>query len=82
MRDEKLYRHLSGLYLTDSIPFDWNDLSIELQNEYIAEHIWEPFENWEPKAVIELIDDAYEHIKPYIQNEITAFVEEFDFQPS
>lgn len=58
-------RWASGFYLTTHFPDDWFKWSIETQNAFISEHVWEAVEGHKPEEVynliLELAESAEKH---------------------
>ena len=44
-------------YLTDKLPSNFDELDEQDIMDFIRDHRWEPFEQWEPHGIWELIDD-------------------------
>ena len=64
----------SGFYLTDNIPDEYyTEWDEDEQDQFIQEHLWEPFEYWQTKDVLEQIHVLAYHIenKDYPTNEDT-----------
>ena len=53
----------SGFYLTDNIPDEYyTEWDEEEQDQFIQDHLWEPFMYWESKDVLEQINVLAFHI--------------------
>ena len=50
--------HVSGNFMCDNYPEDYDELSEEDLFAFIRAHAWEQFEYMEPKYVWDLIDSA------------------------
>lgn len=46
----------SGHLTTDHYPDNWNDMDSSDQEEWLSDHVWEPFENYRPAEVAKLVD--------------------------
>ena len=54
----------SGFYLTDNIPDEYyTEWDEDEQDEFIQTHLWQPFEYWETRDVLEQIDSLAYHIR-------------------
>lgn len=47
----------SMFYLTDELPSNFDELDEQDIMDFIRDHRWQPFEDWEPHGIWELIDD-------------------------
>jgi len=47
----------SMFYLTDELPSNFDELDEQDVMDFIRDHRWQPFEDWEPHGIWELIDD-------------------------
>lgn len=47
----------SGFYLTDALPNDFDSMDEHEVMSYIQRNRWEPFDQWEPSEIMELIED-------------------------
>ena len=64
----------SGFYLTDNIPDEYyTEWDEDEQDQFIQDNLWEPFQFWRTKDVLEQIDVLAYHIrnKDYPTNEDT-----------
>lgn len=63
----------SGHFLTEKIPDDWEDMSSAEQDDYLQEHVWEPYVNRPLGELWELIeinaDTSIHFFKPDILQE-------------
>jgi len=57
MNKKQSYIRASKFYLTDELPSNFDELDEQDVMEYIRDHRWQPFEDWEPHGIWELIDD-------------------------
>ena len=57
MNRSQSYIRASKFYLTDELPSNFDELDEQDVMEYIRDHRWQPFEDWEPHGIWELIDD-------------------------
>ena len=53
---EKLFIRLSGHFLAVHLPDDFFTYEEEDQMQFIADHAWQPFEDYQPEDVYDLID--------------------------
>ena len=58
----KILQLASSAYLTESYPFDWEDLTAAEQREFISDHLWGPLENEPTCLIADAIDDLAENI--------------------
>ena len=47
----------SNFYLCEALPKDFDKLDEQEVTDFIRDNRWEPFEEWEPHGVWELIED-------------------------
>lgn len=47
----------SNFYLCEALPEDLDELDEQEVTDFIRENRWEPFEQWEPHGIWELIED-------------------------
>ena len=57
MTKEQALIRASAHYLTEPIPEDFFDWAESKQNIYIAVHAWQPFEEFCPEDIYQMIDD-------------------------
>jgi len=55
MTHEELIIWASGIFLTESLPTNYNIWTDDQFNEFIESHAWEPFENWDAADIYESI---------------------------
>ena len=58
MTYEEVVVQVSGNYLTDYLPANWNKMEEKELDEFLESHAWEPLEYWDTNDVWELIMDA------------------------
>ena len=58
MTYEEVVMQVSGNYLTDYLPANWNKMEEKELDEFLESHAWEPLEYWDTNDVWELIMDA------------------------
>ena len=58
MTYEEVVMQVSGNYLTDYLPANWNKMEEKELDEFLENHSWEPFEYWDTNDVWELIMNA------------------------
>ena len=64
MTKTESYIRASKFYLTEELPSDLFELSQKEVADFIQENRWQPFEDWEPHGIWELIEDlAIEFLK-------------------
>ena len=64
MNKTESYIRASKFYLTEELPSDLFELSQKEVEDFIQENRWQPFEDWEPHGIWELIEDlAIEFLK-------------------
>ena len=70
MHDHTYYIRLASQhYLIDEIPENWIDLTTEEQDKFLADNAWQPFQDMEPDALIEHIEDLAMSFKLVAQYE-------------
>jgi hypothetical protein len=57
MNRSQAYLRASKFYLTDELPSNFDELDEQDIMDFIRDHRWQPFEDWEPHGIWELIDD-------------------------
>ena len=50
-----MLHRLSGYFLTECIPFCWEDMNNGEQYDFISEHKWKPFDNTSTDTLLETI---------------------------
>lgn len=58
MTYEEVVVQVSGNYLTDFLPANWNKMEEKELDEFLENHSWEPLEYWDTNDVWELIMNA------------------------
>ena len=58
MTYEEVVVQVSGNYLTDFLPANWNKIEEKKLDEFLENHAWEPFEYWDTDDVMEQIISA------------------------
>lgn len=58
MTYEEVVVQVSGNYLTDFLPANWNKIDEKELDEFLENHAWEPFEYWDTDDVMEQIISA------------------------
>ena len=54
----------SGFYLTENIPDEYyTEWDEDEQDQFIQDHLWEPFTFWQTKDVLEQINNLAYHIE-------------------
>ena len=56
MTYEKIFARMSGHFLCQHLPDDWNDWPEEKLDKFFEDNEWEPLEYWPVNDVYELID--------------------------
>ena len=56
----------SGLFLTESFPDNYDQWSDEELDDFIDNHIWEPFEDLDPSFIWEQIVNLAKSMRDYI----------------
>jgi hypothetical protein len=62
MNRSQAYVRASRFYLTDELPSKFDELDEQDIMDFIRDHRWQPFEDWEPHGIWELIDDLAKEI--------------------
>ena len=58
MTYEKSVSIMSGNFLTEEIPLNWQDMEEDDLNEFILEHVSSPYENWDIEDIWTLIEQV------------------------
>ena len=56
----------SGHFLTENLPDDYDQWSDEKLDDFIDDHIWEPFEDLEPSFIWDQILNLAKSMRDYI----------------
>ena len=59
----------SAHFLTDSLPDDWQNMSDEEIDEFLADHVWQPLEDWDVKDVWQQIGQIARSMRSYIDKQ-------------
>ena len=54
----EIFQALSGNFLCNKVPDNWESLDEQKQDQFVRENIWQPLENWNRSEIIGLIDDS------------------------
>ena len=57
MKKTEAYITSSKFYLCEPLPENFDELDEQDITDFIKENKWEPFEDWEPHGIWELIED-------------------------
>lgn len=57
MNKAQAYITASKFYLCEPFPADFDELDEYAVMDFIRDHRWQPFEDWEPHGIWELIED-------------------------
>jgi len=58
MTYEKSVSIMSGNFLTEEIPLNWQDMEEDDLNEFILDHVSAPYENWDIEDIWTLIEQV------------------------
>ena len=58
MTYEKSVSIMSGNFLTEEIPSNWQDMEEDDLNEFILDHVSAPYENWDIEDIWTLIEQV------------------------
>jgi hypothetical protein len=58
MNKNLAFQRASSSFLTEGVPYGFLDLTEENQDQFICDHLLEPFENFEPRDVFGYIQSA------------------------
>ena len=58
----------SGQFLTESLPDDYDQWSDEELDDFIDNHIWEPFENLDPSFIWDQILNLAKSMRDYMED--------------
>jgi len=61
---------MSGHFLCESIPDNWEEIDDDEFFEFVSENAWEPFEYWEGKDLFSEIDSAASQMIGWIEKNI------------
>ena len=56
----------SGYFLTENLPDDYDQWSDEKLDDFIDDHIWEPFEDLDPSFIWDQILNLAKSMRDYI----------------
>ena len=56
MTYEKIFARMSGHFLCQHLPDDWNDWPEEKLDKFFEDNVWEPLEYWDINDVYGMID--------------------------
>ena len=59
----------SGQFLTEPFPDDYDQWSNEKLDDFIDDHKWEPFEDYDPSFIWEQIEHLAISVRNYIYNQ-------------
>ena len=62
----KIFQEMSGNFLINQIPDNWEDLEEDDQHEYLMDNIWEPMEGYFPSKVAEIIKNATDNMLVFL----------------
>jgi hypothetical protein len=68
---EKLFIRLSGHFLAVHLPDDFFTYEEEDQMQFIEDHAWQPFEDFQPEDVYDLIDNLTEDVMRLMEGTVT-----------
>ena len=57
MNKTQAYITASKFYLTEELPSDFFELDEQEVTDFIRDNAWQPFEQWEPHGIWDLIED-------------------------
>jgi hypothetical protein len=63
----KLFVEMSGNFLTNQLPDDWNTWEETKINDFLEENVWEPFEYFSTDVVWGIIEDATNSAADFIE---------------
>lgn len=69
MKLDSLMIWASGHFLTEPLPSNYQDLPEQEFEEFISEHVWEPFENYETSEILEMIENLAEDVAQLLKNQ-------------
>ena len=58
----------SGQFLTENLPDDYDQWSNEKLDDFIDDHKWEPFENYDPSFIWEQIEHLALSVRNYMED--------------
>ena len=58
----------SGQFLTQGLPDDYDQLTNEELDDFIDNHIWEPFENLDPSFIWDQILNLAKSMRDYMED--------------
>ena len=68
---EKLFIRLSGHFLAVHLPDDFFTYEEEDQMKFIEDHAWQPFEDYQPEDVYDLIDNLTDDVTRLMEGTLT-----------
>jgi len=57
MTKTQAYIRASKFYLSEELPSDFFELDEQEVTDFIQDNAWQPFEQWEPRGIWDLIED-------------------------
>ena len=57
-KEDKKIINMSAQFLTEHLPDNFQDWEDEKLYEWVEQHVWQPFENWSGKDLLEQIIDC------------------------
>ena len=57
MTKTQAYIRASKFYLSEELPSDFFELDEQEVTDFIQDNAWQPFEQWEPHGIWDLIED-------------------------
>jgi len=66
----EILQEMSGNFLCDNIPDEWNHMDAEEQSEFLTNHAWEPLEYMDADSLFDSIDSAAISMINFIEKNI------------
>ena len=66
---DKLIAAISGHFLTQELPDNWRDFSLEYLEEFITESATETYEYWHWAGLLSLIEEVAHTVKEFMEKE-------------
>ena len=67
---DKVFAKMSGNFLTERLPDDWDSWSDKKLKKFFSENSWQPFERWDFEEVFDLIDNATDDVMELLEDKL------------
>jgi hypothetical protein len=66
----KVFQEMSGNFLCDNIPDNWEDMKDNEQEDFLTNHAWEPLEDMSADNIFENIESATASMVEFIEKNL------------